>query len=272
MITASIVIYNSSKKDLQTVVACVSNSVINSIYVIDNAPNDSLKEFTQGLSEKVVYIQGQGNIGYGAAHNIAMREAIKQNVKYHIALNPDIEFVDGVIETLRDYMDANLNTGLIMPKIVYPDGELQYLCKLLPTPMDWIGRRFIPWKNITERRNNWFELRDTGYSQIMNIPYLSGCFMFFRVDVLKEIGIFDEGIFMYGEDTDITRRIHRKYKTIFYPNVQINHVHQKESHKSSRLLWIHIKAAVYYFNKWGWLFDRERRIINKNVIKSYLTN
>jgi GT2 family glycosyltransferase len=94
--------------------------------------------------------------------------------------------------------------------------------------------------------------------------------MFFKVDVLKEIGLFDEGIFMYGEDTDITRRIHQRYLTIFYPDVQIVHRHKKESYKSNRLLWIHIKAAIYYFNKWGWIWDKERKSINKKIISKYL--
>ncbi|MDR1226375.1 MAG: glycosyltransferase family 2 protein [Prevotellaceae bacterium] len=267
MITASIVIYNSPKKDLQIVVACAANSSISTIYIVDNAPNDNFKEFAQSLSEKVVYIQGCGNIGYGAAHNIAIRKSIESGANYHLVLNPDIEFKQGTIEKLVEFMDDNSTVGLVMPKISYPTGEIQYLCKLLPTPFDWIFRRFCFFMSIVEKRNEKYELRASGYDKVMNIPYLSGCFMLFRTLVLLEVGLFDEGIFMYGEDTDITRRIHKKYRTIFYPKVTAVHRHNKESYRSYRLLWIHIKAAIYYFNKWGWLFDKERREINKRVLK-----
>ena len=98
----------------------------------------------------------------------------------------------------------------------------------------------------------------------MNVPVLSGCFMFLRTSALKDVGLFDENIFMYLEDTDLSRRIHTKYKTIFYPKVQITHEYAKESNKSKKLLKYHIQSAIYYFNKWGWVFDKQRDEINQN--------
>ena len=93
--------------------------------------------------------------------------------------------------------------------------------------------------------------------------------MFLRKSVIQELGVFDEGIFMYGEDTDLSRRIYVKYRNIFYPNVIVFHEFAKGSHKSFRLFWIHVKAAVYYFNKWGWFVDKERKSINDKVKRTY---
>ena len=101
----------------------------------------------------------------------------------------------------------------------------------------------------------------------MNVPYLSGCFMFFRVAALEEVGMFDERFFMYPEDIDITRRMHEQYKTIFYPYASIIHAHAAASKTSSKMLKIHITNMVKYFNKWGWFFDRKRRMINKQLLK-----
>jgi len=266
MITSSIVVYNSPKSDIQTIVTCTANSIVSTIYIIDNAPDNYLKEFAQDLSKKVIYIQGHGNIGYGAAHNIAMRDAIQHGAKYHLVLNPDIGFADGVVETLRDYLDANLNVGQVMPKIVYPNGELQYLCKLIPTPFDLIFRRFAPPK-MSLKRSNKFQLKFTDYNKIMNVPYLSGCFMFFRVSALNDIGLFDERFFMYPEDIDITRRMHEKYTTMYYPFVKVIHVHAAESRINMKMLKIHIENMIRYFNKWGWFFDDKRRKINKQILK-----
>ena len=154
----------------------------------------------------------------------------------------------------------------IMPKLIYPAGELQYLCKLLPSPIDLIFRRFIPFKKWKDAINRKYELHSFGYDKIMNIPNLSGCFMFLRTEALKKIGLFDENIFMYLEDIDLNRRIHSQYKTIYYPDATVIHEHQKESYKSKKLLKAHIKSAIYYFNKYGWFFDKERTSINKNII------
>lgn len=104
----------------------------------------------------------------------------------------------------------------------------------------------------------------------MDVPYLSGCFMFLRREVIREIGVFDEGIFMYGEDTDLNRRIFQHYRTVYFPEITIIHDFEKGSHKNLRLFWIHVKAAVYYLNKWGWFFDKERRKINQAIKKKYI--
>ena len=96
--------------------------------------------------------------------------------------------------------------------------------------------------------------------------------MFLRKSTIEDIGLFDEGIFMYGEDTDLNRRIYQKYKTLYYPKVTIIHDFEKGSHKNLRLLWIHIKAAIYYLNKWGWVFDNERTRINKATKLKYKNN
>ena len=255
MITSSIVIYNSPQKDIQTVINCAANSIIDAIYVIDNATNDNLKEFVQNLSEKVIYIQGHGNIGYGAAHNMAIRKSVQQNAKYHLVLNPDIEFLEDVIEKLKLFMDEYPDVGAAMPNVFYPNGDIQYLCKLLPTPFDLIFRRFLFFLPGKNKRTQKYELRNLDYSKIhFNIPSLSGCFMMLRTDVLRQIGGFDERFFMYMEDVDLCRRIHDIAQTAFFPFASIIHNYEKGSYKNRTLLRRHIVSAIKYFNKWGWFF------------------
>jgi len=72
---------------------------------------------------------------------------------------------------------------------------------------------------------------------------------------------------MYLEDTDLSRRIHRVAKTIYYPYVHIYHEHQKGSYKNLKLLEIHIESAIKYFNKWGWFNDLERETINRKILE-----
>jgi GT2 family glycosyltransferase len=94
--------------------------------------------------------------------------------------------------------------------------------------------------------------------------------MFLRSTVLKEVGLFDERIFMYIEDADLTRRIHLRYKTLFFPEVHVFHHYNKGSYKSFRLMMYNVHGAYVYFNTWGWFFDKQRREINKKVISAYL--
>lgn len=264
-VTASLVLYKTLPDHLSAVLGSTLDSCIERIYLIDNSPTDELRSYSNS-SPKIEYIWGHGNIGYGSGHNVAIRKVVAQGARYHVVLNPDISFDTAVIKTLADYMDEFENIGQIMPKVVYPDGKLQYLCKLLPTPGDLFGRRFFPLMS----RDHRYEMRASGYIKAMEVPFLSGCFMFCRVDALDKIGGFDDRYFMYCEDMDLCRRIGMAgYKTMFYPGATVVHHHEKESYKNRRMLVAHVRSAVKYFNKWGWLFDGYRKKVNNNAIKQY---
>jgi GT2 family glycosyltransferase len=266
MLTISLVLYKNDISTLKALFESINFFKEDYIfYIIDNSPTDELSSVCD--DSKMVYIFNDANIGYGAAHNIAIDKAFLVGSEYHLVINPDIYFGEGTLEKIIDFMNSNYAIGNLMPKVLYPDGSLQYLCKLLPTPFDWIGRRFSPFKKYVEKRNELFELRFCGYNKIMDVPYLSGCFMFLRTSVLKEVGLFDTSIFMYGEETDLCRRmINKGYRTTFYPEATIYHEFQKGSHKTIKLTWIGIKSAIYYFNKWGWFFDKERTGINRKIL------
>lgn len=267
MTTASIVTYKTEVDQLRTVLSCVVDSVIEKVYVVDNSPSDELRELVAQFGSRVEYIFGQGNVGYGAAHNIAIKYSIASGATYHVVINPDIYFERGTVAALVQYMDENPDVGQVMPRVVYPNGELQYLCKLLPSPMDLIGRRFVPIKSYVEKRNYRFEMRASGYDKEMAVPFLSGCFMFLRVDALAKIGGFDDEYFMYCEDIDLCRRIGMLgFRTMFYPGTEVVHAHKKESFKNKTMLKVHIKSALRYFNKWGWICDNYRKQTNKKAI------
>lgn len=270
MLTASVVIFNTDKSQIDSLLQSIKNSdCIDRLYIIDNSPSSENEQFFKdcSLSSIIEYIPHE-NTGYGSSHNIAMHKSIELGADYHVVLNPDIRFEADVLPRLCEYMNNNSDVVYILPKVIYPNGELQYLCKLLPTPSDLIFRRFLPKTAKTEKKNDRYVLKESGYNKIMNPPCLSGCFMFLRNSALKENDIFfDDRFFMYFEDFDLIRRLHRVGKTIFYPDVSIIHDHAKESYKSKKMLMVHIKSAIKYFNKYGWFFDKERKEMNKQILK-----
>jgi GT2 family glycosyltransferase len=262
MINASIVLYNHKPSEIAVLIDTLRKSdAVSEVFLIDN----SYKQNPEFNNFDVVYIFNNQNIGYGAAHNIAIKKTIEQNIPFHLVVNPDIEFESDILLKIEKFMVENSQIGLLMPKIFSPDGKIQYLCKLVPTPLNLLFRRFLP-KSWTKKRTEKFEMRSSGYNRIMHVPYLSGCFMFLRISALCEIGLFDERFFMYPEDIDLTRRMYRKFRTVFYPEVSVIHAHTRGSYKYGKLLFIHIFNIIKYFNKWGWFFDRERRQINRQII------
>jgi GT2 family glycosyltransferase len=270
MLNISIVLYNPQWQQIVSLTeSLLLYPKVRHIYWIDNS-GSSAKELPIS-SQKISYIFNGRNLGYGAAHNIAIRQSIYDDVPYHLVINPDIIITPETLNVLVSFLEEHKMVGCVTPKVIYPDGELQYLCKLLPTPLDVFGRRFLP-KRWIERRNRRYELRDSGYNRIMNIPYLSGCFMLFRTEAVRKARLFDERFFMYPEDVDLTRRIHRDYLTVYYPHTTIIHNHAKASYRSLRMLWVHIVNMCRYFNKWGWWHDPERKMMNDLAINEYINS
>ena len=270
MLNISIVLYNPQWQQIVSLTeSLLLYPKVRHIYWIDNS-GSSAKELPIS-SQKISYIFNGRNLGYGAAHNIAIRQSIYDDVPYHLVINPDIIITPETLNVLVPFLEEHKVVGCVTPQVKYPDGELQYLCKLLPTPLDVFGRRFLP-KRWMERRNRRYELRDSGYNRIMNIPYLSGCFMLFRTEAVRKARLFDERFFMYPEDVDLTRRIHRDYLTVYYPHTTIIHNHAKASYRSLRMLWVHIVNMCRYFNKWGWWHDPERKMMNDLAINEYINS
>jgi hypothetical protein len=265
-ITASVVLYNTPEPQLTRLLDCIARSSVQvKTYLVDNSPASIDSPCLHGPG--ITYIKAKANNGYGAGHNIALRE-ILDSAEFHFVLNPDIYFEPTELEKMIQFVGHDPVIGQLMPKVVYPDGSLQYLCKLLPTPADLFLRRFAfgPFGQMALHRRECFELRHTSYDKVMNIPYLSGCFMLFRTSALRRIGLFDERFFMYPEDIDITRRMHAEFRTVFFPGATVVHDHAKESYRSFRALRVHIWNSIKYFNKWGWIRDAQRARFNREAM------
>jgi GT2 family glycosyltransferase len=270
-ISAAIVLFHNPVNEVRKAIeSFLSYTGSKKLFLVDNSFNDSLRfEF---IHPDIQYIFCGKNIGYGAAHNIAIKKSTGKS-RYHLVLNPDVEFSAQTLDRLFYFMQQRSDIGLVMPKVLYGNGDMQYLCKKLPSPTDLLLRRFIPGpvKFMFKKMLETYELKHKDYNSIMEIPNLSGCFMFIRNKVFTEIGGFDERYFMYLEDTDLCRRINEKFRTVYYPTVSIIHGYSKASYKSLKLMKYHLLSSIKYFNKWGWYNDAKRMLINKKLLAGDFT-
>jgi GT2 family glycosyltransferase len=253
MVSISIVTYNNDKiikKCLQNILKNINNTDFE-IIIVDNNSSDSTVSIIEKDFKNVRLIKNNRNIGFGAAHNIAIKLG---EGKYHLVINPDIIFTENTIEKLLNFMEENSDIGLVSPKIIFPDGTIQHLCKRSPCLFDLCVRRFTPGfiQDLFKKRIDYFEMRETGYNKIMDVSYLSGSFMLFKRSILEEIGGFDENFYMYAEDADITQRAAEISRAVFYPYTSVIHLWERGSHKNIKLLFISLVSTAKYFNKWGW--------------------
>ncbi|WP_369713033.1 glycosyltransferase family 2 protein [Leptotrichia sp. HSP-342] len=271
--TACIVTYNTKQEELKKIICCFQKIELRfKLWISDNSEKDELRKFVEEfLDDRIEYIFNNSNGGFGAGHNVVIKRLGSEDTKseFHLMVNADVFFEENTIEKIVEYMRENKNIGQIGPKIYGTDGKVTKSCRLLPSPVNLIFRRFLPLKSVVKKLDYDYEMKWYDYKEIIDVPILSGCFIFVRTDVLKEIGGFDKRYFMYMEDYDLCRRVGKKYRTVFYPEAEIIHEHGKASYKSRKMMLLHVNSAIKYFNKWGWFFDKERKEKNRECMKKY---
>jgi GT2 family glycosyltransferase len=261
-VSVSVVTYETDPEELALLLDSLrAGTTTVLITVIDNSPSASLQSVVENSG--AVYVRPGCNLGFGAGHNLALRRNL-QRAPFQLVVNPDITVHPGAIDTLLAFMQTHADIGQLMPAVCYPDGSEQRLTKRLPTPADLFLRRFLSssrsfFPSFWER----YEMRDVDLSLPSIVPCLSGCFMLMRSAVLEKVGIFDERYFMYMEDVDLCRRIGAVSRTVFYPEVSVIHGYAMGSYRNPKLLKFHLRSAIRYFNKWGWIFDRGRTLRNR---------
>lgn len=243
-ITATIVLYHEDLDVLQkTVDSFLKIPFKKRLFLVDNSATDVLKKsFPQ---EEITYIFTGKNIGFGAAHNLVLNHI---NSNYHLVLNPDVAFEEAVLPVLIRQLEMDKELALISPKVMYPSGEHQFVCRTYPTLFDLINRRFKFSKKAILKH----EYRTQDLSQPFYPDFIHGCFLVFKTSIFKDLNGFDERYFLYMEDVDICKKIDAiGKKKLYYPKVEIEHILKRGSSKNFHLLILHISSAIKYFFKWG---------------------
>ncbi|SFT48462.1 hypothetical protein SAMN02910356_00725 [Selenomonas sp. GACV-9] len=254
-LVVSIVTYNNQENIKEVIESIIEHSqgIDFKIVVFDNFSSDDTVSLIKSIKcDKIDVVESKYNYGFGYGHNRnAERYPLAEN---YLIYNPDLFLTDNLLYVFSKKMKENEHIGLLVPRVEYPNGDLQYLCKRNPTFFDLFMRRFLKSFNCEylRKRQYYYEMRDKDYNETFGIEYASGCCMFIRGETYRSIGGFDENIFMYLEDADITRRINITKKSMYEPSNKVKHIWNKGAHHSIKLMLINIKSAFYYFNKWGW--------------------
>ncbi len=241
-VTASIVTYNDVERAPVTVESVLkyTQKYPLKLYVIDNASTDNTVECVE-KSDKVVIIKNNKNMGFGSAHNVALKHEIG---KYHFIINPDITLNSDVISDMVDFFENNPDVVMAMPKILNQDGTEQKLPKQRPTFKKlFLGR-------LSDKIRSEYVWADRDIIEPCEIDFCTGCFFGIKGDVFKKLCGFDERYFMYLEDADLSLKAKTIGNVMMLPQVSVTHAWERESSKSLKYLIIHIISCFKFLIKW----------------------
>lgn len=247
-VTGCIVTYNNMStidNALGSLLECIE--VPFRLYVVDNGSTDGTAEHIEKNYPEVTLIRSGANLGFGKGHNLVMD---RLDSDYHVIINPDIIIRDDVIAKLVDFLEKNKDIGMASPEIRFPDGRLQILGKRTPCLRYLVASRMRgsgePSATLRE-----YAMLDCDLTKPVDIENATGCFMFIRTKLFKEIGGFDKRYFMYFEDSDLTREVNSRSRTVYYPGATVYHEWGRESKKNFKLKLVQINSMLNFFAKWG---------------------
>lgn len=232
------------------------------VWIVDNSPHSpelakridavAREVLPEGGRARLEMIRGQGNVGYGRANNLALA---KSAARYHLVLNPDVEIDEDALAEALEFMEQNPAVGLLAPQARQSSGEPLYLCKAYPAVLDFLVRGFAPrWLvNVFRQRIERYELRHlVTAGQPVDVPLVSGCFMFFRKSVLDQVGGFAPQYFLYLEDFDLSLRAGKVAKVAYVPAVRIVHHGGNAARKGLRHVRFFCSSALRFYRAHGW--------------------
>jgi len=192
------------------------------VRVVDNASGDGTAEMVAREYPEVELMVNSSNKGFSAANNTAIRAGAAPFV---LALNPDTQVTAGALDTMLEVMEENPEAGVAGPELALPDGGLDHAARRsFPTPLSALGHFTGLGRRANKPGSRLAAYRAPGIER-GPLDAVNGAFMLMRRAALEEVGLFDEGYWMYMEDLDLSYRLREAgWLTWFEPSVTVTHV------------------------------------------------
>jgi N-acetylglucosaminyl-diphospho-decaprenol L-rhamnosyltransferase len=145
--------------------------------------------------------------------------------EFVVSANPDAVPREGAVASLRAFMEVHPACGIAGPQMVFPDGSPQPSRRRFPTVTGTIVRR-TPLRLVVPQRHH-FHLDEAAPSEPVAADWMLGGFLMLRRQMLAELGGFDEGFRLYGEDIDLAYRAAQAgWERWYVPQAVVQHEHK----------------------------------------------
>lgn len=174
----------------------------------DGTPDMVAREFPE------VRLLRRGNVGFSAANNLVLRESEAEAV---LLLNPDTEVYAGTLDAALARLRSEPRIGMVGVKLVTESGELDHACKRsFPTPLGALAHFSGIGRRSEGGRLSQYRATHLGDDEPGEVDAVNGAFMLCRAEAIREVGLLDEGYWLYMEDLDWCHRFWDAGWKVFY--------------------------------------------------------
>jgi len=266
MISVITLTWNSEKyieTCIQSLLVDAKESKIDTrIYIVDNGSKDRTLEILDRLENKfpiVSVIKLRKNLGTSISRNIGIK---RSDGKYVFIIDSDTEVKPGTMRDLTKILENGKRIGIAAPRLLYPDGTVQYSCKKIPTAKTKF-LKLLPSKKLRKIafQDELYppDVYDKEFSQVTDVDSCIAAAWMVDREAIEDIGLLDEKIFYAPEDVDFCLRMWLKeWRVVYAPVATVVHHTQRESYKKPAVAFRHIGGLLYYFRKHGYWLNREK--------------
>ena len=200
------------------------------------------------------FIHGHGNLGYGAAQNLAIR---RTEAACHFISNADVVLARQALLHGARFLRDHPGVAAVGPQGYDDAGRYLHLAKRMPTVLALLLRALSvePSEGLCGRRVAAYLYKDALPStEAKPVQLLSGCFMACRTAALKTVGGFDARYFLYFEDFDLCRRLASQGDLCELPTVKIRHYGGHTASRGLRRGFHFARSGIRFFRRHGWRF------------------
>lgn len=258
----SLVVYKTSAAAIADVIESLDLGAIPyrcHVVVTDNFGDYSVRALCRDSGWQ--YVMPGRNIGFGAAHNLAILGS-GESFDYVLILNPDLYISSAVIASVIKFLDDNHEAVLASPRLLNFDNSIQAICRVFPSPISLASRLIRRWFSAEDAHELSVECVAVKPERV---PAMHGACFFVRYESFCQVGGFSQEYFLYVEDIDLCRKLWSVGSVFYLPGCHAVHAHGKGSRGQLKLAFLHLQAYVAYFRKWGFILDKERRRLNSVI-------
>lgn len=219
-----------------------------SIWVVDNGSSDGSPEMVLREFPQADLVWNTTNHGYARACNQGIRHTCEP---YILILNSDTKLSSDTVREISNFFDSNAEAGIVGPRILNPDGTIQYSCRKFPSIKEAFMHAFVGLFLASNRYSAEYKEMDWSHDSVKEVDWVSGAAMALRRSFVEEVGAFDEGYFMYVEDVDICHRAwDGGWKVYYLPRGDVvHHVAMTTRSTSIRALFYHHVSMLRFHSK-----------------------
>jgi GT2 family glycosyltransferase len=220
------------------------------LFVVANLEGDGTTDVVRGAFPHAVLLENDAPRGFSANNNAVLRVG---RGRYFLLLNPDTEVRPGAVEALVGAMERDPGIGLCGPQLRYPDGRIQPSCRRFPSLASVIARRSplrVLFRDSPANRRHL--MADFDHARGAVVDWMLGACLLVRRAMLEDVGLLDEGYFLYVEDIDWAYRARAAGWSAWYePGAQVVHHHLARSDRAllSRYSWWHLRSMWRFYRK-----------------------